>query len=187
MKITEQDYSKITELITMKRNFTLDVERVVTEDDLEDSSLYADLTFGGNPNYYGNIESEYIYGATDDKWTRSRFKIFTQPDGETAVEISFLPGMPYLCSDEHTKAVWDNTRLDEIMGYDEYRKDIEEEADWVEACFGHGGDLFELLFEVTKPDVPSVFEDEADRFLHEPLEFQHKGNQYNLNVFYIQD
>ena len=197
MPITEADYPKLTELLTLTHTVTLDCERgPYTEDELDDDEgdAYIYLSFGGNEDFYGNVESNYLdslHGYEEDRQQEvlsKRFRTFVQPDGEIGLEISFLPGEPFGGSgfDDHAKALWDATRISELMGYDEYIRDLKEGADWVNRLLGGGGEMYALLVEVTKPGKTSSI-DGYDEFFPEPLWIQRKGKKYNVHIRYWQD
>jgi hypothetical protein len=188
--ITEADYPKLTELLTLTHTVTLDCERgPYTEDELDDDEgdAYIYLSFGGNEDFYGNVESYYLR-KLGEKALAKRFRTFVQPDGEIGLEISFLPGEPFGGSgfDEHAKALWDATRISELMGYDEYIRDLKEGADWVNELLGEGGEMYALLIEVTKPGREPSIED-YDEFFSKPLWIQRKGQKYNVHIRYWQD
>jgi len=189
MAITEADYPKLTELLTLTHTVTLDCERgPYSQDELDTDGSYTFLNFGGNEDFYGNMESYYL-GELGEKALAKRFRTFVQPDGEIGLEISFLPGEPFDGSDfdEHAKALWDATRLSELMGYDEYIRDLKEGADWVGDLFGNSGEMYALLIEVTKPGQKSAAADNFDALLEDPLWIQRKGQKYNVHIHYWED
>jgi len=187
MTITEADYPKITELLTVKKTITLDCEPDYSEEEMEDGENLTYLNFADNEEFYGNMESRYLVAHEDPKAFQKRFKTFVQPDGEIGLEISFLPGPPLDQVEGHAKAIWDNTRLHEIMTYEEYLKDIEEEVEWTWDCFGDGGEMYALMIEVTKPGRPGLSEEFFDPILEKPLWIQRKGQKYNVHVRFWQD
>lgn len=169
----------------MKQTVTLECEHEPYVD--EEGSVY--LRFAGNDEYYGNVESSYLHSLHwfDDKLRQKiigkRFRTFVQEDGEIGLEISFLPGLPFgefNAGSAHLKAIWDNTRLHEVMTYEEYISELSNDAAWVERCFGVGGDMYAVVVEVTKPGRSP--ENEVDDLLPKPLWIQRKGAKYNVHI-----
>lgn len=197
MAITEVDYPKLTELLTLKHIITLDCERGgYTEEELENETDSIYLNYGGNEDFYGNIESSYLEGLhgwdpeLQQKALSSRFRTFVQENGEIGLEISYIPGEPIDNEnfEEHAKALWDETRLHEIMDYDSYIQDLREGADWIGDCFGTGGEMYGLLIEVTKPGRNSSLEKIGyDPILPKPLWIQRKGQKFNVHIHCWQD
>ena len=193
-RFTEADYPKLTELLTMKHTLTLDCERAsssesVDEDEIDEEEGFVYLNFAGNEEFYGNVTSSYLdslYDYSDEKLRQKvlgkRFRTFVQDDGEIGLEISFLPGPPFDGSgfDQHAKAIWDNTRLHEVMTFDEFLQDVSDGAEWVYRCFGKGGEMYAVTVEVTKPGRSPLVE--IDDLLPKPLWIQRKGAKYNVHI-----
>lgn len=191
MTITEADYPKLTELLTLTHTVTLDCERGgYSQEELDDDGgPYIYLNFGGNEDFYGNATSDYLEGL-GDKALAKRFRTFVQPDGEIGLEISFLPGEPLDIGEEedHVRALWDATRLHELMSYEDYIQDLEDGAPWTAECFGNGGEMYALLVEVTKPGRKASLEKNFDSpLLEKPLWIQRKGEKHNVHIHYWQD
>lgn len=196
MAFTEKDYPKLTELLTLKHTVTLDCDRGgYTEDELEDGETgFIYFSFGDQDDSYGNVESDYLdslHGydeALQQKILSKRFRTFVQDDGEIALEISYLPGAPIsgVHSQGFIEAIWAATRLREIMSYEEFIRDIDGSARWIDSCFGAGGEVYGVIVEVTKPGRTPTIED-FDVILPKPLWIQRKGQKYNVHVRYWQD
>lgn len=188
MAITEQDYPKITELLTLTKTVTLNCDRApFTEEELESRKSFVYLNYGGSSDFYGCLESGYTYGAYSAKpyaFLESRFRVFEQDNGEIGLEIKFLPGKPALNDERHIRALWNSTRLHEIMFYEEYVKNIKEDADWVDECFGDGGKDYALIVDVTKAHKPSLIKKHFDPLLKKPLRIKYKGNKQDIHIGY---
>ena len=195
MAITEADYPKLTELLTLTHTVTLDCERGgYTEEELDSDEFLITLTVGDCEDSHGNLESNYLdslHGYEEDRQQEvfsKRFRTFVQPDGEIGLEISYLPGEPVsgVHSREFFEAIWETTRLREAMGFDDFLKDIDAGAPWINDCFGSGGEFYGLLVEVTKPGRTSSIDD-YDEFFPKPLWIQRQGQKYNVHIRYWQD
>lgn len=197
-RFTEADYPRLTELLTLKHTVTLDCERDLSSEvdddgDLDEEEGFVYLHFAGNEDYYGNVSSSYLnslFDYSDEKLKQKvlgkRFRTFVQEDGEIGLEISFLPGFPFpSIFDTHSKAIWDNTRLHEVMTFEEFLHDLTGGAEWVHACFGQGGEMYAVTVEVTKPGRSPFIE--IDELLPKPLWIQRKGVKYNVHIGYWED
>lgn len=198
MAISESDYPRLTELLTIKHTITLNCDappltEYSIEDEDSDSFIY--LTYGGNPDFFGSITSQHLSSAYDyfDKKAREkvlakRFRTFVQPDGEIGLAISYIPGEPFGSDAEHAKALWDATRISEIMSYEEYISDLKNGAAWVGECLGDGGECYALIVDVTAPGrTPIAKELGFDDMLLEPLWIQRRGRKYNVHIDLWQD
>lgn len=176
----------------MTHTITLDCERgKFSEEDLENEEGSVYLNYGENTDYYGNLESYYLRNL-DQKVLAKRFRTFVQDDGEIGLEMKFVPGSPFEGHDgkldsSHLKALWDNTRLHEIMSYEEYVEDMEDGRGWVSDCLGMNGEMYAPVIEVVKAGRTPGVEDVLDPVLEKPLWIQRKGAKYNVYIHYWQD
>lgn len=198
-KFTESDFPMLHELLLLEMTVTLDCENTPNEED--DAYDYIDdymtqLSIPGaseDADVWGNFFDLHVripsYMAeskvANEKKLAKIFKTFVQPDGEIGLTFTYLPGPPWGSSEEELKAnaklIFEATRLREVMSLEEFLQELDENAPWTQELFGEGGEMYALLFEVTRAGQDPVFED-FEEVLEKPLFFKRKGQLYNLYI-----
>jgi len=198
MSVEEKDYAKLTELLTMKKTVPLDLTRGALPDEIEDEiEKSIEINFLNKFEYFGNLSSYYMMNVLADMdenaeldFWKNRLKIVKDDNGKPALEISFIPAEP-IDSDKddnsefiaHVDAIWENTRLNEMMDYDTYLAEITAgSAEWISECFGEGGECYGVMVEV----VPDGFEPGGimnyDNVFELPITFEYDGIHYEMRV-----
>jgi len=197
-KFTESDFPMLHELLLLEMTVTLDCENTPDEDDDSDEYMtqlsipgasYEDDVWGNffdfhvrSPSYMFDTEESKV---ANEKKLAKVFKTFVQPDGEIGLTFTYLPGPPWGSSEQELKAnaklIFGATRLSEAMSFEEFLQELDENAPWTQELFGEGGEMYAMLFEVTKAGRKPVLEDYME-VLEKPLWFRRKGQLYNLYV-----
>jgi len=191
---TEADYPKLLELLGLKKTVTLDCSQPFADDD----SSFVLLWLDDEGYTWGNFDCAWLKSQDVDedarqKRYRKRFRSFVQSDGEIGLEFTYLPAIPpldYYDEDDwekHARRVFDLTRLSEVMSFEDFARDVKNEAEWVENLSGWGGETYALVFDVVLAGHRSVVREEWDPILSKPLWIQYKGKKYNVYVGVTQD
>lgn len=198
MSIEEKDFARLTELLTMKKTVPLDLTRGGLPEEIGDEIEESiQLNFMNKFEYFGNLSSAYmmnVLAELDEKaeleFWKNRFKVVKDDNGNPALEVSFIPAEPFEFDTDdnseffaHVDAIWNNTRLSEIMDYDTYLAEMTEGSyEWIYECFGEGGECYGVMVEV----VPDGFEPGGimnyDNVFELPITFEYDGIHYEMRV-----
>jgi len=197
-KFTSADVQGLYPLIDVKHVFTLDFDtKADLEDDLYDHPNNVGLGFFEPPLLKGNIvnyrddkDDDSLEWAErrkkDDAWMKKRIRTFKQDDGEIGVEITYTPWVSmHYDDDEYLRLVYDNTNIATVISFEDFVKDVREEADWVDELFG-GNEIYELFFYVSHPGVEPE-NPYGDDLFEGPLWIQRNGKKHNLHIFLHED
>jgi len=194
---TEADYPKLLGLLEFKKTITLDCSQPFGSGD-DDDSHFVNLWLDDDGYIWGNFDCGWLKSQDVDEDARQkryqkRFRSFVQDDGEIGLEFTYLPAIPLLDYydeddwEKHARRVFDMTRLSEVMSFEDFARDVKNEASWVDDLSGVGGETYALVFDVVPAGRRSVIVEEFDGILSKPLWIQYKGKKYNIHVGVTQD
>lgn len=186
-KVKRDKYGMVSELLELTHTFPLDYKTPFEENE---AGFYPNTILLGVLDKYfpgtipGGLFTE-APAAEEADWLDSRITISEDENGEPTVVLRYHPNIPYDL--EEREQVYKHTRLSEIMTFEEFEKELDEEAGWTEELFCHN-DIFDLAFEVVLAGEDSTNDSEAwEALLDDPLWLNHDGELYNVFVWKHED
>lgn len=189
-KVKRGDYGLVSELLELTHSFPLDVTAAYEPNERGNypNTIYLgvlDLYFGGvvGGGFVTNA-APYLDDEQKQEWLASRVELSEDENGNPLVVLKYHPKVPKDLTGRED--VFKYTRLSEVMTFEEFERELDEEAGWIEDLFTHSDD-YDLNFEIVLAGEDPVKPEGWEELLSDPLWLHHNGEVYNVYVWNRQE
>lgn len=202
-RFSEAEYPHLLTLVEQKAIFKLDfsarysesvAEEYVEWFDRPNYHWFGELVMahgqpGGNPFVWAARKHNGSHPAQQD-WIRNRFKMLD----DVGFELTYYPLHPDY-SDQNPQEFFDSTRLSEVMTFEEFQEELDNDAEWLDAITS-SQEVYDCIFEVFPSNGDHAAREQSldeatdtfgDLLFDEPLTVKSGGQEFEFYVWQHED